>query len=150
MTIPEFNIWLKEKTKIIPDAASLPVVFQMMEQIKNRVVNRGLSSNRNRFSAYSDAYLKKKKKRIPAASFKNFFYTGEMWNSFDIQDREDTPGKTVFICKMDEGDRDNTTNQGLLDIHSDYERKELITPTDQEIELARKYYDKKLEELYVS
>ena len=150
MTIPEFNIWLKKNTERIPEEVVFPTANQLIEQISSRVVDTGRSSNRNLFSYYSAPYLKKKKKRIPGASFKNFYFFGDMWKSFGIKDREDTPGKTVIICRMDNDSRGKVTNQGLLEIHSDHENKELIAPNDQEIELARKYFNEKLQELYVS
>ena len=147
MTIDEFNQKLREDTAKIPDTV-LVTTQQLVNLIRNRVINTGQDENKNRFSAYTEAYLKKKRKREPNASFKNFYATGEMWKSFKIQDREDTEGQTVVICHMDTGARQGASSQDLAEIHSGREGTEIIAPTDQEIQTSLKTWDKLLDRLY--
>ena len=148
MTIEEFNRMMEENSKKIADYVIRPTVVDLISSIRNRVINTGRSENRNLFSSYSDAYRKQKSKRHQNVTFKNFSDTGTMWDSFGIKEQEHTLGKSVIIARMDDDSRDDTTNQGLLEIHSDYERKELIAPTDEEIKKMYKIANDLMQELW--
>ena len=148
MTVEEFNRMMEEKSKKILDYVMRPSATQMINYIRNRVINTGRSANRNLFSSYSDAYRKQKSKRHPNVTFKNFSDTGIMWDRFGIQEEKNTLGYSVFIARMDDGSRGDVTNQDLLEIHSDYERKELIAPSEQEIDLVNEAMNIRLQKLW--
>ena len=148
MTIEEFNIWMEAKVKLIPSQVIEPTAQQLINRIRYRVINTGMSYNRNLFSSYSDSYRKQKAKRYKSVTFKNFYDTGEMWKSFGIKETVEGQGEMNIKAYMNDGGRDKTTNQGLVEIHSDNERKEIIAATQKEIEEMSEYANKKMTELW--
>ena len=148
MTIEEFNIWMEAKVKLIPSQVVEPTAQELINAVRNRVINTGMSSNRNLFSSYSDSYRKQKAKRHKSVTFKNFYDTGEMWKSFGIKETVQGQGEMNIKAYMNDGGRDETTNQGLVEIHSDNERKEIIAATVKEIEDMTKYANERMEKLW--
>ena len=148
MTPEEFNIWMEGKIKEIPKKVIEPSAQELINAVRNRVIDRGLSSNRNLFSAYSDSYRKQKSKRHPSVTFKNFSDTNKMWESFKPQEIIYGVGEMTIKAYMNNDDRDGITNQGLVEVHSDYERKEIIAATEQEVERMNKYANERMTELW--
>ena len=145
MTVEEFNRMMEEKSKKIADYVMLPSAVELVNLVRNRVQQTGKKAEGGSFSEYSDAYLKK---RRDVTSFKNFTATGAMWDSFGVKDIDETLGKSVIIARMDEDSRNKTTNQGLVEIHSDRENSELIAPSEEEIKLVNKSMNERLQQLW--
>ena len=145
MTIDEFNRMMEENSKKIADYVILPTAVELVNLVRHRVQQTGKKSSGGSFSAYSQAYAKK---RRDVTSFKNFTDTGAMWDSFGVKEIDNTIGQSVIIAKMDDDPRNKTTNQGLVEIHSDNEDSELIAPSEEEINKVKVSMNKRLQELW--
>ena len=146
MTPDEFNRWMTERSNKIGSIIT-PAALQLIALIKRRIISTGEKAEGGQFSAYTDAYLKKKSKRH-TVSFKNFEDTRVMWNSFGIKDTEETLGMTVITARMDEDSRGSITNQGLMEVHSKAEDSELVAASTEEEKVMVEYIDRKLTELW--
>lgn len=149
MRIEEFDDYMTRNMQSIPDAVILPTAQELVSDIRNRVITKGISANKNLFSAYTVQYLKK---RRDVKTHKNFYDTGKMWESFGMKEREDQPGVTIVKCYMNNDNRSKgkkiVTNQDLVEIHSDFESIEIIAPTEEEEKKMSAIANKRLEALW--
>ena len=145
MTVEEFNRMMEENSKKIADYVMLPTAVELVNLVRHRVQQTGKKAEGGSFSEYSAAYLKK---RRDVTGFKNFTAMGAMWDSFGVKDIDNTLGKSVFIARMDDDSRNSTTNQGLVEIHSDRENSELIAPSEEEVKIVNKSMNERLQQLW--
>lgn len=111
-------------------------LFDVKDQISNRVVETGKDADGQFFSNYSKGYKKIRESKGFQSKYKNFAVTNQLWNSLGITFKEDTGGAFIMVLEPI-GGHDNTTlsNKELMSVLEKQEGKDILKLSKKELRL---------------
>lgn len=112
-----------------------PIVQKIPQTVSERVKKTGQNADGGAFSTpYSQGWARVRRKNSRQTSYKDFNFTGSMWESLGITKEQSTDAGVYFEITPSGSNSDGTNNYTIADGHGKRENINIIAMNQDEID----------------